>query len=231
MADTVSTVSDGVKNTGLRLYTDYLAQQRNVKRELGKSDFLYLLSAQLQYQDPLEPTKDSDFVAQLAQFSSLEQLTNMSGAMIDLQSYSLAGKYVLAEYYDEDGTARVVTGLVDRIIKHDGESYAEVNGILVKTSSVTQVYDNDLFTQENPLLSASALIGRTVTAQITSEPDPEDEDGEAYTTTVSGVVVGVAVENGVLTASVERGTLDPETGELVSDIVKIIIANIVDIRQ
>ncbi|MDR1065320.1 MAG: hypothetical protein LBL25_03025 [Oscillospiraceae bacterium] len=229
MADTTSAVSDSIKNTGLRLYEDYIKEQRNVKNELGKSDFLYLLSAQLKYQDPLEPTKDSDFVAQLAQFSSLEQLTNMSGAMLDFQNYSLAGKYVLAQYSDSDGAARVVNGLVDRIVKHDGETYAEINGTLVRTSAITQVYDNELFKQENPLLASSALIGRTVTAERTVEAS--GEDGQTSTETITGVVTGVGVENGVLTASVERGTVDFETGELISDIQKIIIANIVDIRQ
>jgi flagellar basal-body rod modification protein FlgD len=229
MANTTSAVSDGVKNTGLRLYEDYIKEQREVKKELGKSDFLYLLSAQLQYQDPLEPTKDSDFVAQLAQFSSLEQLTNMSGAMVDLQAYSLAGKYVLAEYYNEEGQASIVTGLVDRIVKNGGESYAEVNGVLVKTSAITQVYDNDLFKQENPLLSASALIGRSVTAERVVTP--EGEDAEPYREMTTGVVTGVAVENGVLTATVEREDIDFETGETFSETQKIIIANIVDIRQ
>ncbi len=52
--------------------------------ELGRDDFLNLLVTQLQYQDPLNPMDSADFTAQLAQFSSLEQLSNMSGQLKEL---------------------------------------------------------------------------------------------------------------------------------------------------
>lgn len=49
--------------------------------DLGKSDFLALFTAQLKNQNPLDPVKNEAFVAQLAQFSQLEALTNMQGTM------------------------------------------------------------------------------------------------------------------------------------------------------
>lgn len=85
--------------------------------QLGKQDFLNLLVKQLQYQDPLNPMDDKDFVAQLAQFSSLEQLTNISTGIDSLnksqdrqqmmQAVGFIGKEVKASGYsvNKNGTA------------------------------------------------------------------------------------------------------------------------------
>jgi flagellar basal-body rod modification protein FlgD len=54
---------------------------------LGKDDFLHLLITQLQNQDPLNPTDHTEFTAQLAQFSSLEQLNNVNDNLVELQNF------------------------------------------------------------------------------------------------------------------------------------------------
>jgi flagellar basal-body rod modification protein FlgD len=74
---------------------------------IGKEDFLNLLITQLQNQDPLNPTDSTEFTAQLAQFSSLEQLTNVNDNLEQLQNFqasannsqavSLLGKEITAK--------------------------------------------------------------------------------------------------------------------------------------
>ena len=53
----------------------------NKNGELGKEAFLQLLVAQIQNQDPLNPSEDKEFIAQLSTFSMLEQMQNMSASI------------------------------------------------------------------------------------------------------------------------------------------------------
>lgn len=62
-------------------YEDLSKSTSKGSQEMGKQDFLKLFTAQLKSQDPTDPVKNEAFVAQLAQFSSLEALTNMSGSI------------------------------------------------------------------------------------------------------------------------------------------------------
>ena len=85
--------------------------------DLDKNAFLQLLVTQLRCQDPLEPMDDREFIAQLAQFSSLEQLQNMNsnlGFFMDLtilqQASNLVGKEVDVYGGDED-----ITGIITEV--------------------------------------------------------------------------------------------------------------------
>ena len=72
---------------------DPSATRASGNSKLGKNDFLNLLVTQLRYQNPLEPLKDSDFIAQLAQFSSLEQLQSINSSLL----YSAELDYILSQ--------------------------------------------------------------------------------------------------------------------------------------
>jgi len=74
-------MSDGISVRDIPVYDPFAALDRTVTSELGKDEFLRLLIARLENQDPLEPSADGEFIAQLAQFSTLEQMTNINDTL------------------------------------------------------------------------------------------------------------------------------------------------------
>ncbi|MGP1454365.1 MAG: flagellar hook assembly protein FlgD [Treponema sp.] len=114
---------------------------RTPKQELGKDDFLYLLVAQLTHQDPTSPLEDTQFVAQMAQFTSLEQLTNMNKSFEalnkiigDTSAVGVVGKRVDVNLNDE-----VISGTITAATRGDNPQ-VEVNGKWYAWSSVQTVY-------------------------------------------------------------------------------------------
>lgn len=94
-------------------------------KELGKDEFLKLLLTELRYQDAQDPVKDKEFIAQMAQFSALEQTTNLVNAFEKMASKSnrtealnILGTVVTAT---KSSTGEAITGLVQSIKYTDGE--------------------------------------------------------------------------------------------------------------
>lgn len=86
---------------------------------MGKDDFLKILITQLQHQDPTQPLEDKEFISQMAQFSSLEQMTNMnqsfqqlSGVLASSQASQVLGRTV--QLHDGDN---LVSGIVSEIVR------------------------------------------------------------------------------------------------------------------
>ena len=117
---------------------------RNTGPTLGKDDFLKLLVGQLQHQDPLQPSDDTQFIGQMAQFSQLEQETNTAGSTAQIAgqlgrsgALGLIGHTVT--YTDSSGTAQ--TGVVGQVdIGSDGSATLTVDGKGgIDAGTVTQV--------------------------------------------------------------------------------------------
>lgn len=116
--------------------------------DLGKDEFLQLLVCQMKNQDPLEPEKDTDFIAQLAQFSALQQMQNLNETVMNSQAFSLVGKYVLVNTTGSDGKVSEVKGVVDYVTLKNGETYMSVNGQLYSIDQLVEVRDSFYAVQE-----------------------------------------------------------------------------------
>ena len=114
---------------------------RTASQELGKDDFLKLLLAQLSNQDPTSPMENTQFIAQMAQFSSLEQMTNMSTEFTKLANMlnSSEAVNVIGKTVDIDVAGQLVSGVVDGATRGVNPQ-VEVNGMLYDMAQVQRVY-------------------------------------------------------------------------------------------
>lgn len=132
--------------------------ERKTGSDLGKEDFLLLLVTQMQYQDPLEPTDNTEYVAQLAQFSELEQMDNLNTTANNNSAYSLVGKEVLIQQESSTGAVQEVQGTVDYVTIQNGDAYVSVNGEEYAFENVVQVLDSYyVISQYIPKVSSQTL--------------------------------------------------------------------------
>ncbi|OAX49585.1 flagellar hook capping FlgD N-terminal domain-containing protein [Paenibacillus sp. AD87] len=148
-------------------------------KELGKDQFLKILITQLQNQDPMQPMEDKEFIAQMAQFSSVEQLVNISSQLKTLNQSlgtvsGMIGREIswLSSNKEDNGTLR--QGIVDSIIVRDGVQYAKVGNDEIKLDEIIQV-TNPTQAEENetPVQNAadSAVTNESKEPEASAQPE------------------------------------------------------------
>ncbi len=115
------------------------------KSSLGKDDFLRILTTQLSNQDPSNPLQDRDFIAQMATFSSLEQMTNLNKTVEQFASSQMSqiGQYTNAIgkeiSWTPAGNLEAVTGIVTGVSTQNGNFYYLVGEDKIPTAQVTEI--------------------------------------------------------------------------------------------
>ncbi|MDE5779556.1 MAG: hypothetical protein K2I10_13815 [Lachnospiraceae bacterium] len=117
--------------------------KKNGNNSLDKDAFLKLLVTQMQYQDPLEPTSNTEYMSQMAQFSSVEQMQNLNTLFTNGQAMNLTGQYVILNVPDAAGNISQVSGLVDYVTLKDGETYFHIGEEYYKSSYLDSVVSLD----------------------------------------------------------------------------------------
>ncbi|GHU29363.1 flagellar hook assembly protein FlgD [Spirochaetia bacterium] len=119
-------------------------QGRNPQQSLGKDDFLKILITQLSYQDPTAPMEDREFIAQMAQFSSLEQMTSMAGDFAKLQTMFAGSEAVsaLGKQVEIVKGEQVIAGTVDAVTRGAAPEIL-VNGQYYLWEQVSKVFGGE----------------------------------------------------------------------------------------
>jgi len=108
--------------------------------KLGKDAFLTLLTTQMQYQDPLNPSSDTEFIGQLAQFSALEEMQNVSAALSNQTAHSLVGKNVIMAVGSSSGeTSAYIAGMVEYTEVKAEKVYLSIDGELYNAEDLYSV--------------------------------------------------------------------------------------------
>lgn len=202
----------------------YLINKKRDERQtgdgtLGKDDFMKILIAQLQNQDPTNPMEDTDFIAQMAQFSALEQTMNLTKAFEKfaesqsqsqlIQYNSFVGKSVVWHEIETDENGKVVVDDKGKPVINEGTNV--IVGVKFVDGSVVFKMDDGKeltpgnisevlagITGGNSLVEASMLIGKKVSYRVEGKED-EAEDEQ------TGTVVSVSNKDGKLEYVLDNG--------------------------
>jgi len=171
------------------------------KSTLDMAAFLRLLTTQLANQNPLEPMKDTDFYAQLAQLGTVQGIDELKASAQVTQANALIGKEVTAV---RSGTSDItsddamVSGIVKGMAKRDGKQYllVEENGSIAEVTmenirSVKEPGVSDRINDLVGLANSAGLIGKTLNA-----PHPTLKDSEGKFEMLTGAVKRVSFEKG-----------------------------------
>lgn len=139
----VGQVEDGklVQSNSAASIANKSSEVKTGNSSLDKDAFLQLLVAQMKYQDPLEPTSNTEYISQYATFSELEQMQNMSASLELSRASALVGETVLMKITDSTGRTTTVQGNVDYVVYENNKAYLSINGELYSMDDLDTVAD------------------------------------------------------------------------------------------
>ena len=191
------------------------AATSGASKTLGENDFLKLLTAQMQAQDPLNPMDSANFASQLAQFSSVEQLTNINSQLTNMTASQTSLQNTMAS--DLIGKKVVVTGnkatlngqaVMPYTLPGDAANVSvsvyDGSGALVKTTVLGQESaGNNSYTWDGKDQNGNTLAA----GQYTFAVNAVDSAGNAITATTltSGTVTGISFNNNVTSLTLDNG--------------------------
>lgn len=189
----MSILSAGINKDGiinLNPTADNTSKSTVGTSSLGKDAFLQLLVTQMKYQDPLNPATDTEYIAQLATFSSLEEMQNINTSLSHSQAYSLVGKTVIMRTTTSTGDSTLTTGKVDYVVVENNKAYLAIN------EGLYPIEDLDTVTSEEYLEKLAGESGK----------EKEPTEIETLTTQVSALIEKIEKATAAAVANAEAIT-------------------------
>ncbi|EIW18209.1 MULTISPECIES: flagellar hook capping FlgD N-terminal domain-containing protein [Pelosinus] len=177
----MSNVINSAANTGTSTSTTAASSNSS----LGKDDFLKLLVTQLQYQNPLDPMDNTEFVAQMAQFSSLEQMQNLNATMANMHASNLIGSTI--NFSNDSGN--LITGIVGGTSTSSGVTSLVVGVDAVQYPAYLPTTTGDLvncavsWTDSSKVSHSGVIQSATVDSNGTVQITAVETDSSGTTTT------------------------------------------------
>ncbi|MCR5302073.1 MAG: flagellar hook capping protein [Lachnospiraceae bacterium] len=139
--------------------------------DLDKQAFLNLLVTQMKYQDPMEPTDNTEYVSQLATFSSLEQMTNLVASSDLTRASQLVGQYVtIKETNESTMEEKIIGGKVDYVTVENGKGFLNIGDGKYSIDKLDSVVDEkylnayNLANEFNASMSALPTLANLTTS-------------------------------------------------------------------
>jgi flagellar basal-body rod modification protein FlgD len=144
---------------------------------MDKDAFLQLLVAQMKYQDPMEPTSNTEYIAQYAQFSQVEQIQNMAASTELQRASSLVGQDVYIKTTTSAGEVKETEGKVD-FVKYEGnKAFLSINGSLYSLDDLDTIADSDYVKAYNKAMDLAVSINKLPMVQTVDLASAETIEG------------------------------------------------------
>lgn len=176
------------EKTGLGRATDRGTKIVKKGQEMDQNSFLKILAAELTNQDPTSAKDGTEFVAQMAQFASLEQMSNINGNMTFSGSTALVGKVVAFDSYDAKGVQ--YGGTVKAVYKDSGTTYMAVklaDGTMKDFPADTLSDVIDISGATSDYLNNNTAFSAAINLMSEKVETAKLNDGKVYSGTVKSV--------------------------------------------
>ncbi len=149
---------------------------KSSKSGMDKEAFLQLLVAQMKYQDPLEPTSNTEYISQYAQFSQVEQMQNMSSSMDLQRASSLVGKEVYIKTTTSSGETKLVQGRVDYVSYENNKAYLYINEKKYSIDDLDSIVDANYLDAYNKAYNFTVKLNKLPNVNGIDSTDGESID-------------------------------------------------------